>query len=359
MIMLLRRHHVYFVMVAWMLVTSMTVYFEYTRKSVTTDDFFIHLREKMIANPSLNRFGYKLYFNGRTIDAVVNEVAGIWAYGNLDDFEPVVLSHSRPGVFYLLYRSDCVNEYEDKQKPFVTFLRQWSAKQPPLVVITCSLDRDVRVSNPRVRFLVLPTPFAWTDIRLPVSHNDNDGYEAWSRSKIHKAYWVGATNGIFKNEGDVTYRGTRLNIYRAVRNHPRVVEFHFSHNSHLKSEFPHLDRPVSIDEQSRYKLILCLDGWGFPGNLHWVLTRTDCVPVISTRFAMGFVENHLRPWEHYIPAHTDGTDVVQNVTRALDPRNSRRLYDMRIRLNKVVRDRLNPQYCKNELVQSMRKISFY
>lgn len=306
--------------------------------------------DKIAENDSLKRFGYKLYVNGRIERSIIgsDKINGIWAYGNIHDFEPYLLTHYHQDVIYLLYRSDGVMNDDDSQKPFILFLQKWPTCYPKLTVVTCALHKDVTVSNNNVRILTLPTPFKWHPIQLP----ELPDYESWKKIKIHKAFWVGATNGIVKKHNSTQYQGTRLNIYHAVQNNPSIV-FHFSNTSHI-SDLPKLNRRIDIGEQNQYRLIFCIDGWGFPGNLDWVLTQTDCVPLICTNFHMGFLDKHLIPWEHYIPIKPDGSDVNDIVNRVLKPNYTRELYNLLRRLRKVVQEKLTPENLKSEWLHSLK-----
>lgn len=261
-------------------------------------------------NKSFRRFGYKTYRGGQVTEDYIgtDRIQNVWSSGDLSDFEPWILNitNKHPNVRVLLFRCDGIMSVGPNEES-AHFLK--SHDDSSMIVIGSCIHRDLFLYT-KIRCMSLPVPF--TKMFLTPS-----SYECDTPSTIPKAIWIGSTNGIY---AELDYQGSRRNIALAVRDCPFIDYYFCSETCHLDSGVFGISlskRTMTIQEQASYKLILCIDGWGFPGNLVWVLTHTNSVPVICTDFVMGMFETHLIPWVHYVPAKTDGSDIVQNVERAL------------------------------------------
>ena len=259
---------------------------------------------------------------------------GLWDGGNQLDLDALLipLSKRRPHTTFVVCRGDSGDGFAA-----LTPHHRQALLDAGVVVLVASLSQELSERlAPLVR--VLPTP--WTD----------DFYEGRARevseatqgvplgARTAKCVWRGVTSGTEKVGGgngySAQYRkceadrvrgthcGTRLSVLDALQppttrlggsHDPRMAESSLVDVGFSRSDLmgkwdrdhPHLLRPAMDEEaQAGYQCILVLDGWGWPGNLHWVL-NSGSVPLVAANIYTGF-QHELTPNVHYIPLALNG-----------------------------------------------------
>lgn len=119
------------------------------------------------------------------------------------------------------------------------------------------------------------------------------------RAKLPGVAWRGSAH--IHSDGDLesAHFLLRYSAIAALRSDPRAdVGFHPGFGG------PQTSRPyLSPSRMCRYKAVLAIDGWGWPGNLGWALA-SRCVVLLVSRHET-WISDRLRPWEHYVPVELD------------------------------------------------------
>lgn len=306
--------------------------------------------EEIYNNKSLKRWGYYVYNNGNKINHELGEdkIRNVWSGGNIKDVEHLFMKYSKthPDKVYILFKSDgphFATFLKDENQLFNLFHHDEVHKMKNVYIFCssikyCSIE-SLKSSHDFTNLKLLPTCFTkhFHEVQY-IPNNPN-----WE-SKKDKAIWVGTTTGIYR-END--YRGTRKHIYDAVKKHEHLVYFQFtnSHFSRNEVDISYKREIISKNHQQDYKMIICIDGWGFPGSLSWVL-HSGCIPIIICEFKIGILK-HLKPWVHYIPAKCDGSDVIKHVEWVLH--NKDKAITILNNLHKQIEQSINPLFLQNEL----------
>lgn len=210
-----------------------------------------------------------------------------------------------------------------------------------LMIFKADSSRDLRVADkleiasegivvfacctPREETFVRRLPTAWcSEYRAQLSFHGLCAYPWASRKPL--AVWRGMTSGVYR-QGEAHHRrdlcgglqacGPRLNLVRALVDDPNC-DVGFS-SSHLPAQVldaaPLLKGRLSEAEQSGYRAVLVVDGWGFPGNLRWAL-ESGSIVLLCSELHLGVVE-YLRHGVHCFLLSPDGSDARQVVRHAL------------------------------------------
>ena len=148
--------------------------------------------------------------------------------------------------------------------------------------------------------------------------------------------------------------GTRYAVVDALKGLPDEqcdVAFYKSAISHPEDYVPPalIRSKVRPRELAERQCLLVLDGWGWPGNLRWVL-ESGSVALIATTNHIGFF-GELEPWGHYVPLAVDGSDAVERVQYVLDPRNRAVVAAMASKAQSFVKTQLTPKRMRGRLAR--------
>lgn len=300
------------------------------------------LTEHLKTIRAFSHYGYICINNGQHTHFIGNRNnKEIWNGGKINELlnimKPTSLKH--PNRSYIIYKWDGVslrNMCNDFDDTILDFFKK--VVRDDYVLFTASLEKGLEYPT----LEVLPTPYTYMYHTPPQYFVSN-----WS-SKLNKAIWCGETSGI---DHERPTRKTRLIIYNKVKDNANFV-FQFT-TTDLKSPGVKIHPIVSKEEQLKYKIILCIDGWAWPGNLSWVL-YSGCLPIIISDFQIG-ITKHLVPWVHFVPAKTDGSDITENCEWVLNNKDkSQIIIENLIALMKKVS---TPCNMRDELSRLMNKKS--
>ena len=300
-------------------------------------------------NRSLQRWGFYAYRNGQLLKDELGQdkIRNIWNGGNIKDIDPLFKEYSKlyPENIYIIFKSDGAHFatfLNDENKLFDLFENTEVYKMKNIKIFCGSIKYSsidvMNLSHDFTNLKLLPTCFT-SDFHSSSNISFSDDWYA----KKDKAIWVGSTTGIYAENN---YQGSRRSIYNATKNNPNIFfQFTQSHFKQNEGGIIHKRCNISNNDQIHYKMIICIDGWGFPGSLRWVL-HSGCLPVIVCNFKIGILK-HLEPWVHYIPAKCDGSDIVQNVEWALQNKDKCKL--ILENLHNTIKEMVNPSSFKKEL----------
>jgi hypothetical protein len=280
--------------------------------------------------------GYNIIRNGEIVYKN-NEKSNleIWSGGHRDILNKHLLEYSKlyPDTNYILYLCDNADKLVDISIKLLD-------KFPNTIILTPS--NSIQKLNKCIR--LLPTPYTEEfDKRLEYEFTTT----SW-KDKIPKIVWRGTTSSIYCKNTNIC-NGVRLTLYDKLKNRSDISNVAFNNNHYKKEEYDTKIEPkLSIKEQSEYKIILCLDGWGWPGNINWIL-QSGSVPVIISEYHTGFFHK-LIPDVDYISAKTDGSDIIQKIEYILNPQNSEKME----KLIENAKNKANHIFDKNVLLEDLK-----
>ena len=329
--------------------------------------------QSILQNKYLEEFGYIVYTNGKIAASNNKRVHGLWAGGDVHDMDPLFKKFSKksPSVYYILCRIDglafreteTVNTKRGTFKTNVIFdlfdERVSRYDRSKFKIIFCSINyksfNHLQNTHTFSNLLLLPTPYTQGYHQYPTEIHS---YASWY-SKKDKAIWVGSMNGVHDVcRSKVGHDCPRLHIYHATRDNHRI-DFMFKNDSQFNDDKIHKHNvdhtcvtrnDISKEEQKQYKMIIVIDGWGWSGGLSWVL-HSGCLPIVISDFHVGITKNHLKPWVHYIPAKTDGSDINEHVQWVLQ--NPTRCMAILENLHKKLKRIDVPMFLQEELQREM------
>lgn len=338
------------------------------------------LLQNILQTDFLKEFGYIVYKNGKIVaNNNKGQIRGLWAGGDVNDIDPLFKKFSKqlPGVNYILCRVDGLEfretesnfQYQRNKSIFGLFDERMSRyDRSKFKFIFCSINyrsfEHLQNTHTFSNLLLLPTPFTQRYHQYPTKNNLGYASSSWY-SKEDKAIWVGSMNGVFKAcHSRVGSYCPRLHIYHASRDNDKI-DFIFKNDSEYNNnrinEYK-IDpkcvtvKDITVENQKQYKMILVIDGWGFPGGLFWVL-NSGCLPIIISDCQIGITKNYLEPWVHYIPAQTDGSDINEHVQWVLD--NPTQCVVILENLHKKLKIIDDPMFLQGELQREMTKNNIY
>lgn len=114
--------------------------------------------------------------------------------------------------------------------------------------------------------------------------------------KIKKIMWRG--QGVPK---------CRADFFKKIQTLPKTLPLDIKITKEYKNgkTIFYNENKLSIDEQNKYKYIIAIDGFGWPGNINWVL-GSGSVPIIGSNHHVWFFK-FLEPWIDYVPFEIVGT----------------------------------------------------
>jgi hypothetical protein len=274
----------------------------------------------LLRNKAFLTYGFFLFLDGALIqDYMGTKNIAIWNGSNKSDLISLftTLSKNNKNVYFIVYKWDGVFYkhgdknallYANNNAFFDSFKKNHEINK---------LNKPFKIYSPAINYssfkhlkdnseynfsslFLIPSPYTKDFTQQPTVYSG----ENW-KSKRSKAIWAGETTGISDS-----FKGTRQIIHDVCKEHNDLFDFFFT-KSIIKKHPYKIHKRVAEATQRGYKIILCIDGWAWPGNLAWTL-YSGCLLVIISDFTVGITKD-LVPWKHYVPASTDGSDLVKNV----------------------------------------------
>ncbi|MGM0377186.1 MAG: glycosyl transferase family 90 [Bacteroidota bacterium] len=121
------------------------------------------------------------------------------------------------------------------------------------------------------------------------------------RNKIDKLVWRGH---VYEK------KPTRIRFLEQFYEHP-LCNVGYTNNWGKNPEW-HKER-LSIDEQLKYKFILCLEGIDVASNLKWVMSSRSVAVMPRPKYETWFMEGMLRPDHHYVLIRDDFSDLEEKL----------------------------------------------
>ncbi|PMN93739.1 glycosyl transferase family 90 [Enterovibrio norvegicus] len=108
----------------------------------------------------------------------------------------------------------------------------------------------------------------------------------------------------------------------------RFMEKMFGHElvdagqSNISEDHPEWKQPfMSVDDQLKYKFIICLEGNDVASNLKWAMSSNSIVVSPKMRFETWFMEGALVPGVHFIEVKDDWSDFEEKISFYLENPN--------------------------------------
>ena len=283
-------------------------------------------------------------------------IGNLWSGGSIDDLDSLFekFSFNDPNTFYIICKTDGLAhfnfEIQDENAIFDIFNKTLNYDRNKYKIFYPSINYEslsfMKNTHDFSNLLLLPTPFTSEFNETQKITN----FDSWM-NKIDKAVWVGSPTGLF---GENNHKGTRRNVYEQIRNDNNIV-FKFitgnpqsEHDKQVNKHVKLYNLNMTNEDQMEYKMIICIDGWGFPGSLKWLL-HSGCLPIIICDFKIGILK-YLQPWKHYIPGKSDGSDITRNVEWAL--KNKSQCLIILKNLHEQI-SKFTPHFFENELQSQM------
>ncbi len=134
-------------------------------------------------------------------------------------------------------------------------------------------------------------------------------------NKVRHFLFVNDTLAFNEKKDELVFRGlssqkNRQDFLRKYFGHPRcnVGSAHRSGKKKAKM-FPFLVPTLSIEEQLKYKFILCLEGNDVATNLKWVMSSNSLVVMPKPTCETWFMEGRLLAGVHYAEIKSDYSDL--------------------------------------------------
>lgn len=122
--------------------------------------------------------------------------------------------------------------------------------------------------------------------------------------KLDDVIWRGATTG-YAN-------GTDNTRFKLVRNYHTMYNIGFSSIVQGKECWDnYVKKPVSIEEQLKYKFIVSIEGNDVATNLKWVLTSNSVPIMCKPKKESWLMEGLLLPYVHYLPLNEDCSNLSE------------------------------------------------
>ncbi|MHA2939816.1 glycosyl transferase family 90 [Vibrio sp. RC27] len=110
------------------------------------------------------------------------------------------------------------------------------------------------------------------------------------------------------------WRGLGFLAHRKV-----VIEKYYDHprcniGRHRPQEGQPWDKPrMTIEEQLKYKFILCIEGRDVATNLKWVMSSNSLAVMSEPKFETWFMEGRLEGGVHYVEVKDDYSDLIEKM----------------------------------------------
>ncbi len=124
----------------------------------------------------------------------------------------------------------------------------------------------------------------------------------------------------------------RINFFKKYFDHPLCnlgqINSGTTHDIWLKNK-------ISINEQLKYKFILCIEGYDVATNLKWVMSSNSIAVMPKPKFESWLMEGKLIPNFHYILIKDDFSDLEERLKYYI--KNDSKAYEIIKNANKYIR----------------------
>ncbi|MFH4699499.1 glycosyl transferase family 90 [Vibrio alginolyticus] len=153
----------------------------------------------------------------------------------------------------------------------------------------------------------------------PINGN-NDNSVLFKLNKRRHFQFVSDTLGFHDKKDMAVFRGFVKRVHRI-----RFMEAMFENpmmdagQSNPSQEHPEWQKEfMSIQDQLKYKFIICLEGNDVATNLKWAMSSNSVVVTPKMRFETWFMEGTLQPGVHYVEVKDDWSDFDEKINYYLE-----------------------------------------
>ena len=244
---------------------------------------------------------------------------------------------------YIKMRVNYYNKINYKKSPDLDWIPTSSMKIPNQgTVYFFDLKEYVRFypSNFLVRFLfgdITKIPKSPSFVKTRPIKGDNENSVLFKLNKVRH----------FTYTNDRVKFSDKLNILigrNAVQQKQRIDFFkkYFDHPlcnlGQINSGTTHdvwLKNKISINEQLKYKFVLCIEGYDVATNLKWVMSSNSIAVMPKPKFESWLMEGKLIPNFHYILIKDDFSDLEERLKYYI--KNDSKAYEIIKNANKYIR----------------------
>lgn len=146
----------------------------------------------------------------------------------------------------------------------------------------------------------------------PVSDNQNS--VILKLNKIRHFNFVEDSLSFIEKKDLMVWRGSNFMPHRQI-----VLEKFYNHPlCDIGQTAPKVDRPwckdfLSIEEQLKYKFILCVEGNDVATNLKWAMSSNSVCIMPKPKYETWFMEGRLKAGKHYVEVEDDYSDLAEKI----------------------------------------------
>lgn len=278
--------------------------------TVKEESLFFKLRD----TPALKVRGFFLFHSGQLIGNYRGQhYIDIWSGGNSHSLVKAFSDFCADLQGYcIVYKGDSASSLDNDSLKHCLELVE--------AVFVCSRHKN----DKRAGIYLLPTPYT-DDFFSTAQHNFS---KQPNTSKISKVVWRGVQSGVYRQgepTGDFDFDGNlvicgkphcslRHDILSLLKNEiPDLVDVAFVTSGPIDDIKA---KRMTTYEQSCYKGLIVMDGWGWPGSLAWCL-RSGSIPIVISNHHTDF-QKMLRHKVNCFLAKPDGTDIIHVVKEVIN-----------------------------------------
>jgi hypothetical protein len=143
-------------------------------------------------------------------------------------------------------------------------------------------------------------------------------------SKTNNATWLGRPDEPWRGKYNSHGRSNRLVfLENTVDIHPNIIVGFSSEDKNQKKlegiDSKFIRPPLTMDEQTKNKFIINLEGTDTATSFLWSLS-SNCCPLHTFPFTFETIifGNELEPYKHFVPIAVDGSDLLEKYKWCLD-----------------------------------------
>ncbi|KAL7480823.1 hypothetical protein ACHAW6_006484 [Cyclotella cf. meneghiniana] len=148
---------------------------------------------------------------------------------------------------------------------------------------------------------LLESPYNWDEIMTRW-----DQAYPWN-SKIPKVVWRGRMTGYTYRDGE--------------RPRQKLVEYAKSHTDIMDIESTNKNNTIDQDDFQNFMAILDIDGNAWSARFAKLLCYSSVVIKVDPTY-VGYWDNEVEPWVHYLPVRADFSDLEKTVRYVINPANA-------------------------------------
>jgi hypothetical protein len=126
--------------------------------------------------------------------------------------------------------------------------------------------------------------------------------------KASKAVWRGVSTGDWTKP-----LGRRALIERHSASEDARIDVGITEYLQGVAEVRPPKKPLSIEEQLKHKYLVSVEGNDVATGLKWMLNSNSVVLMPAPKICSWFMEDHLTPFEHYVPLRADFADLSEKI----------------------------------------------